>query len=493
MVSRRAFLATGVLAIAGCRRPGGEESDRRDPLWVNDVHSRLNATRVASIVAPTSLEDLQAAIRTAAAQKQTVCVAGGRHSMGGQQFARGAVLIDTRQLSRVLRLDGDRGLVDVEAGIQWPQLVDGLLAIQQGTRPSWSIRQKQTGADRMCLGGALSSNVHGRGLTMKPFIGDVESFVLVDAQGETRTCSRRENPDLFRLAIGGYGLFGVIYSVTLRLSPRRKVERVVELMNIEDLMPAFERRIKEGFLYGDFQFAIDETSPDYMRRGVFSCYRPVAPETPMEEVKRASEDDWLKMVQIAHKDKSRVYKLYTMAYLSTNGKVYWSDTHQLGAYVDDYHSKVDRALRAAHPATEIITEVYVQRPNLAEFMREVRADFRRNRVNLIYGTVRLIERDDESFLPWARDRFACIVFNLHTEHTPAGRDASAQAFRRLIDAGVKHGGSYYLTYHRFATREQVEKCYPMFRDFLAQKHRHDPEGRFQSEWYRHYKQMFGPV
>ena len=36
---------------------------------------------------------------------------------------------------------------------------------------------------------------------MKPIIGDVESFVLIDPSGRRRTCSRRENADLFKLAI----------------------------------------------------------------------------------------------------------------------------------------------------------------------------------------------------------------------------------------------------------------------------------------------------
>jgi hypothetical protein len=61
---------------------------------------------------------------------------------------------------------------------------------------------------------------------------------------------------------------------------------------------------------------------------------------------------------------------------------------------------------------------------LKDFLDEVRDDFRKNTVELIYGTVRLIERDDESFLPWARQR------------------------------------------------------------------KYDPEERFQSDWYRHYKSMF---
>src|SRR5205085_7881695 len=137
----------------------------------------------------------------------------------GQQFASGAVLVDTRKLTRVQRLDEERGQVEVEAGIQWPELITRLVRMQEGRPRPWGIRQKQTGADRLCLGGALSANVHGRGLAMKPIIEDVESFVLVDPDGEARTCSRTENAQLFRLAIGGARPFRVRATVDLRTRP----------------------------------------------------------------------------------------------------------------------------------------------------------------------------------------------------------------------------------------------------------------------------------
>ena len=63
-------------------------------------------------------------------------------------------------------------------------------------------------------------------------------------------------------------------------------------------------------------------------------------------------------------------------------------------------------------------------------------------------------------------------------------------FRSLIDAGINHGGSYYLTYHRWATREQVVACYPRFAEFLQMKRTYDADEMFQSDWYRHYKKMF---
>ncbi|MDQ3606122.1 MAG: FAD-binding oxidoreductase [Gemmatimonadota bacterium] len=469
---------------------GATRTRRRSPR-VNDIHSRLNATTVERILYPESVEAVARIVRRARRQRKAICVAGGRHAMGGQQFAHGALLVDTRRLDRVLDLDQERGTIEVEAGIQWPALIRYLLAAQEGRDRQWGIAQKQTGADHFSLGGSLAANIHGRGLRMRPMIGDVESFVLVDTEGTPRSCSREENPDIFRLAIGGYGLFGIITSVKLRLTPRRKLRRQVQVIRSTELVPAFEQRIAAGHLYGDFQFVTDERSGGFLREGIFSTYAPVDADTPMPPAQRElSADEWRDLLCLAHADKREAYARYAAHYLATSGQLYWSDTHQLSVYLDDYHRELDARLGCREWGSEMITEMYVPRSALTGFLEEAREDFRRTGVNLIYGTVRLIERDEESLLAWAREPFACIVFNLHVTHTPAGVAHAAAAFRRLIDLAIRRGGSFYLTYHRYATRAQVEACYPQFAEFLRLKRKCDPEERFQSEWYRHYRALF---
>ena len=55
--------------------------------------------------------------------------------------------------------------VKVEGGIQWPGLLEFLETAQRGEKQPWTIHQKQTGADRLTLGGALSCNAHGAAST----------------------------------------------------------------------------------------------------------------------------------------------------------------------------------------------------------------------------------------------------------------------------------------------------------------------------------------
>jgi hypothetical protein len=106
------------------------------------------------------------------------------HGLGAQAFATDGVLIDIRKLNRVLAFDTARGLIEVESGMQWPKLLADLTSAQRGRDRQWGFSQKQTGADRLTMGGCLSANVHGRGLTLPPFVGGVESFRLPDARGE---------------------------------------------------------------------------------------------------------------------------------------------------------------------------------------------------------------------------------------------------------------------------------------------------------------------
>src|SRR6202165_3865919 len=187
MISRREFMAGSVALAAswGSKRLAPEP----ESILVNDIHSQLNPTRVLGISQPRSLEDVQSIVRSARKDRKIISVAGGRHAMGGQQFGTDTLLVDIRKLSQVLNLDRKRGIIEVEAGIEWPELIDRYLTLQNGDRQSWGIAQKQTGADRLTMAGTIAANAHGRGLKMKPFISDVESLVLVDATGTSRRWS----------------------------------------------------------------------------------------------------------------------------------------------------------------------------------------------------------------------------------------------------------------------------------------------------------------
>jgi FAD/FMN-containing dehydrogenase len=146
MLTRRHFLTATAEIGAGftvARHARAQLAVDPARVLVNDVHSRLNPTHVREIVAPADLAELGAAVDRAVRAGQTLSIAGGRHAMGGQQFGTDTVLLDTRSLKRLLALDSERGLVEVEAGATWPELVDQLLRAQNGAERQWGIIQSK--------------------------------------------------------------------------------------------------------------------------------------------------------------------------------------------------------------------------------------------------------------------------------------------------------------------------------------------------------------
>ena len=172
-VSTASVASASSAALACIARPLPVQSpyasaipDRETDTLVNDVHSQLNATLVGAIAKPRDVAEVRAAIAGARAAGRAISVAGGRHAMGGQQFGEGHLLVDMRDMNRVLAFDADNGSITVEGGIQWPALLDHLNRAQEGRDRQWGIYQNNdlpagTFVQLVSLGGAF------RNATMK--------------------------------------------------------------------------------------------------------------------------------------------------------------------------------------------------------------------------------------------------------------------------------------------------------------------------------------
>src|SRR5262249_28169163 len=146
--------------------------------------------------------------------------------------------------------------------------------------------------------------------------------------------------------------------VKLRLVPRRKLRRTVEILSAADLPAKFQDRIDRGFLYGDFQFSINEKSSDFLQRGVFSCYEPIAADADVVASRQLRGDDWLDLLALAYTNREKAFAKYAEYYLTTNGQTYWSDTNQFGVYLSNYAQRL-RGKVGGPDSSLIISELYV--------------------------------------------------------------------------------------------------------------------------------------
>jgi len=144
MPNRRDFLKTAAL-VAATPLAYAKALARESRVLVNDIHSRLNPTFVQRVIRADSQQTLHEMIGLAAKRDKQICIAGGRHAMGAQQFGTETWMLDTRDLDQVLEFDPENGTVTVEAGIQWPELIRHLLRTQQGQDKQWGSSRSRPG------------------------------------------------------------------------------------------------------------------------------------------------------------------------------------------------------------------------------------------------------------------------------------------------------------------------------------------------------------
>ena len=280
-----------------------------------------------------------------------------------------------------------------------------------------------------------------------------------------------ENRELFRLAIGGYGLFGVITSVdaAARAAPQGAARRRGAATS-SGLMGAFDARIARRLPLrrlpvrdrrGVATTSCDAASSRATSRCATTRRSPAAQARALGRRLGGAALPGARRQARARSSRTSRY------YLATSGQVYWSDLHQLAHYLDDYHAELDPKLGARARRREMITEIYVPRDRAAPLHARARRTSRRTapNVDLRHGPADRARRRDLPRLgarPWA-----CVIFNLHVEHTPAGIDAARGAtFRALIDIAIEPRRQLLPDLPPLGATRAGASGYPQFAEFL---------------------------
>ncbi|MGA2053001.1 MAG: FAD-binding oxidoreductase [Opitutales bacterium] len=161
-------------------------------------------------------QDVIAAIQFARDNKLKVVVRGGGHNWCQPTLRNGGVLIDLKNLNRVISIDAAARKAVVQPIISNRDTQKALNA-QGMTFPSGHCPQVKLSG--YLLGGGMCWNpgVWGHGA------GSVEAVELVTAEGKLITASQDENQDYFWAARGaGTGFFGVATRYHLKLYPLPK-------------------------------------------------------------------------------------------------------------------------------------------------------------------------------------------------------------------------------------------------------------------------------
>ncbi len=453
--------------------------------FVNDA-SHLNKTAVYGVVRITSEDEIRGALQYAREHNLKLSCAGQQHSMGGQTFTHDGLVLDLREFNQI-RLDKEHKTVNVQSGVRWWQLQHAL------DKEGLSVKSMQS-INIFSVGGTLSINAHGIDPSPGPTAPTVRSIRVMLSDGSIVSASRTQNGELFRHVLGGYGLFGVILDADLDVVSNEMYNRETVYMDYKQF-PAYYRANVEGkeeigLAYGRLSVApqsfLSETAVHLYKQspfdGPFPAMKPNSHNTLDRFIINFSKTGdfgrWTRWMLEKYAEphmhdcltRNQAMSQKEVCLVSRNEEMY-DDMAYLKNRLKD---------------TDILQEYFIPYDRMPEFVDSLRDVVRRNRANLLNVTIRTVHKDSITALPYAKEDMFGFVLYFNVKFNDRENEILKKTTTDLIDAAHQAGGTYYLPYQLFYSKEQLRSCYPEVDEFFAAKKKYDPTRLFSNKFYEKY-------
>lgn len=483
---RAVDLPATVIEIPEVREPPVPVENRNGT--INDA-SCLNRTNVFGVVGVETEDHIRQALHYASEEGISVSIAGRRHSMGGQSFGDGALVLDMTDFNR-MSIDEEEGLLTVQTGATWGEVLDFIHPL------GYSVEAMQA-IDILTVGGSVAVNAHGIDHRSGSIASSIHSMRIMLADGSVHRVSRTDEPELFRAAIGGYGLFGVILDVELSLTENSMYRFNSRIIDTKEFPDIFEDEIvdndgyrlmyvhlstdpktllQQAILYTHEATPWNEEFPPLREPGTLSVR---AGRFMLNLAKTGTVGERLKWYGQKH-----VLPLFRQCYQLRNEALREPEACLVSR--NQALSQSLRLLKNKLPRdTDILQEYFVPRAEILPFLDSMAAVLGENDAKLLNASVRVIHRE-EIMLNYAREDMFSVVLYLNQEVSPEGNERMATLTADLIDTAIEHGGTFYLPYQLHYTRDQLERAYPEIGSFFSLKRRYDPDGLFRNHWYDKY-------
>jgi FAD/FMN-containing dehydrogenase len=454
---------------------------------INDA-SCLNKSPVYAVVEIRSEDELRKALAFARENALKVTPAGERHSMGGQSFSRGGLVLDMRGFDHI-EVDREAMTLTVGSGASWREVQAVLDPMGLAVKAMQSI-------NIFTVGGTLSVNAHGVAHDPGQIAPTVRSFRVMLSSGEVLRVSPTENPELFGAVLGGYGLIGVILDATLDIVPNEVYAWNTEYMDFKDFPAYYRSKVvgnkNIGLMYGRLSIApgtyLTETAVHtYVHTDLDIPPEPLGPPAKVglkrlifNFSKTGSLGRWVRWNVEKHLEPG-VHTCVTRDDESTGQpeEICVASRNQKMNQSMEY---LDTRLKD----TNILHEYFIPLDETPSFIDGLRTIVTKSGVNLVNVTLRIVTKDVITALPYAKgDRIAFVLY-FNQELNEGDSKSLESATRDLIDLAIRHGGTFYLPYQLHYSPDQLRAAYPEVDHFFALKRTYDPIGLFSNSWYEKY-------
>jgi FAD/FMN-containing dehydrogenase len=447
--------------------------------FTNDA-SGLSLTKVDTIIdVPSSkvemLSQLKKILVYSKEYKKPISIAGAKHSMGGHTMYPNGIVLNMR-LYKEMQLDSVNNILTIGSGALWEEAINYLDKFHK------SIAVMQAFSS-FSIGGSISVNGHGWQKNSPPISSSIISFTLMTHNGEIMNCSRTENNELFSLVVGGYGLFGIILDVKLKVVENESLQFNYVRLSPEKYVEQYQKIVTENpkvkLVFGRLRISeknfLEEATLNYFEK---------------------NDEKILPLTEYVSKNESSRNLVFRSTVNSEYGKrlrwdlekgmneVLKNETFSRNNLLNDNVTLIENRDSSS---TDILQEYFIPERNFIRFINELKTVLPNKHIDLLNITIRGVYKDNDSYLNYAKENVFGFVFLFNQKKNIKDEEEMKLLTQQLVQVAIKNEGTYYLPYRLHIDKVTFRNVYPQADNFFKLKLKYDPNQIFNNKFYVHYK------
>lgn len=464
----------------------------------NDI-SMLEETRININYYPNTIDDLINIIKDANLKKKKICMCGQKHSMGGHTLIKNGILIDLKNFNKmemvshfkdlnlILKKDnifdyfktditGSQYFLKVQSGATWCDIMKYV----NNYKKTPIVMQSYC---NFSIGGSISVNAHG--INNIHISDSIVCIKILNSNGDILTLSsNNKNNQLFRLVIGGYGLFGIILEIIIKLQPNYQYHAISEKITVDKFIEYYNNLVNKNDCKISARFNTNNLNDILILKFI-----------------KMEDKEALMIHNLNDKEELIKFKKFIFNFVLTN-KFFLKYRN----YIDFYNEipydflyafnkeyltmnninsvRTDYAIPFVRSvSTFILFEAFIPQKNFKEFCNNLSNLIKLMPTNiiLINISIRVINGDKISFLSYCPNPVFALVF--YFKINKKNDNILGKFTKKLINLILSLQGTFYLPYRFHYTGNQLRIAYPQIDQFMKLKKIYDPNELFSSNFY----------
>ena len=446
--------------------------------YIGNNYSNYKISK-SKIFYPKNKEEILALIKYSNLNNLKILTIGSSVSWYDTVFNTKNIIINLKHYKKIFVLDKKRGVLTISASYKILEVIEKI------NKSGWTI-YSVPGYPHATLGGCVSNDVHGKDSFLYGNFGDsIIEIEIILSNNRLVKCSKTKNQNIFKSAIGGLGLIGIITKIKLKLKKINKsyTTNIYICKNYKELVKEiYYKKQKYNYLYGWIDFY---SKKNQLGRGII--FKTKANDSSNSGNLNQKSfitrfKSFLKNIIFNFFTRYNLNKYLNILFFNSfklQKNEFFSSYREVAWPLDDIDVK-----KAIYPNSFYEIQFIIKKENLPNALKEFIEKCQSLKINTFITGIK-IHKKSKNYLSFAEDG---VSINANQIFNKKNEKYETKKFLSLYNYVLKKNYKMYICKDFFFRRKSFNKNYILYKNFIKIKKRFDKKNLFHSDFFKRINQ-----